>query len=557
MKSYTKHFQKIVLVTYLVLMIAAMPFAHASNAQHELSADDLDRALTERLKVVGFTGKIQNTLQKRLGRSINPALADIGRLLWFDTITSLGNDNNCSGCHSPLFGFGDSQSIAIGVENNGIVGPERKGPRNQRRTPQAINTAFFPALMWNGRFASNTQDPFDVTQGARVPFFLGGTTVWRPESSGNPATSFDPEITTTLLSIQANFPPTEKIEVAGHALDTPGLVDDREPAHYPPHLVSSGLMSDTVPDPIAGPNGNPPDSIDRSYSIRTKVLKRVNNVPGYVDKFSAIYPSAAAGNITFAQLAAAIAEFEFTLVFSDAPLDRYARGDLAALSDKQKRGADIFFGKADCVACHTVAGTSNEQFSDFDTHVAGIPQIAPAGFGLKPGGNPQNPADFPGNFQFLGKNQDEDFGREELLFDDPPSRYAFRTAPLRNIALQPAYFHNGAFTRLKDALRYHINTLHEGPKYNAVEAGVAPDLTVRQGPIEPVLKRLDPRLVALGNLNLSGQDFDDLYEFVRSGLLDQRALPENLKKLIPSQLPSGRKVLTFTGGITKHQLEND
>jgi cytochrome c peroxidase len=381
MKSCTKHFQIIFVAACVVLTVVSVPFAYASNSQSELSVDDLDSALTERLKVVGFTGKIQNTLQNRLGRSINPALADIGRLLWFDTITSLGNDNNCSGCHSPLFGFGDSQSIAIGVENNGIVGPERKGPRNQRRTPQAINTAFFPALMWNGRFASNTQDPFDVTQGARVPFFLGGTTVWHPDSAGNPATSFDPEITTTLLSIQANFPPTEKIEVAGHALDTPSLVDDREPAHYDVHLVSSGLKSDTVPDPIAGPNGNPPDSIDRSYSIRTKVLKRVNNVPSYVDKFSAIYPSAAAGNITFAQLAAAIAEFEFTLVFSDAPLDRYARGDLAALSDKQKRGADIFFGKADCVACHAVAGTSNEQFSDFDTHVAGIPQIAPAGFG--------------------------------------------------------------------------------------------------------------------------------------------------------------------------------
>jgi len=34
---------------------------------------------------------------------------------------------------------------------------------------------------------------------------------------------------------------------------------------------------------------------------------------------------------------------------------------------------------------------------------------------------------------------------------DPADRYAFRTAPLRNVALQPAFMHNGAFVRLEDA----------------------------------------------------------------------------------------------------------
>ena len=42
--------------------------------------------------------------------------------------------------------MGDSQSIAIGVQSNRIVGPGREGPRNQRRTPTVVNTAFYPAL---------------------------------------------------------------------------------------------------------------------------------------------------------------------------------------------------------------------------------------------------------------------------------------------------------------------------------------------------------------------------------------------------------------------------
>ena len=76
-------------------------------------------------------------------------------------------------------------------------------------------------------------------------------------------------------------------------------------------------------------------------------------------------------------LGQAIAEFEFSLIFADAPLDRFARGNRNAMTASQKRGALLFFGSAGCVSCHAVAGTSNEMFSDFKDHVAGMPQIAP------------------------------------------------------------------------------------------------------------------------------------------------------------------------------------
>ncbi|HSC09415.1 MAG TPA: cytochrome-c peroxidase, partial [Rhodanobacteraceae bacterium] len=125
-------------VSLWALTSQSMPVARAEPPA------DLDRSLTTVLRQLGFTGKMQSTLDRRLGRSLDPALVDLGQLLWFDSITSLGNDNSCSGCHSPAFGFGDSQSIAIGVENNGIVGPDRAGPRNQRRTPQMINAGFYP-----------------------------------------------------------------------------------------------------------------------------------------------------------------------------------------------------------------------------------------------------------------------------------------------------------------------------------------------------------------------------------------------------------------------------
>jgi cytochrome c peroxidase len=107
--------------------------------------DDLDSALRGYLSELGFTGRIASTLEPRLGRRIDHQLADLGRMLWFDPIGGLNNDNTCGGCHSPTHGFGDSQPIAIGIDNNGIVGPVRTGPRNQRRSP-SVDTDRAPQL---------------------------------------------------------------------------------------------------------------------------------------------------------------------------------------------------------------------------------------------------------------------------------------------------------------------------------------------------------------------------------------------------------------------------
>ena len=222
----------------------------------------------------------------------------------------------------------------------------------------------------------------------------------------------------------------------------------------------------------------------------------------------------------------AIALFEFTLVFADAPIDQFARGQKNALTDEQKRGALLFFGKARCVVCHKVSGESNEMFSDFSQHVIGVPQIAPLN----------------GNVTFDGPGQNEDFGLEQIT-GDPNDRYMFRTSPIRNVALQPAFFHNGAFTRLEDAVRHHLDVFASARNYSPGAAGVAPDLLAPMGPIEPVLARVDPILAA--PINLTDEEFGRLVDFVRNGLLDQRAKPENLRKLIPRSVPSGFPVLRF------------
>ena len=443
----------------------------------QASANDFDDGMNQALRSVlnqhGFTGRIGETLEQRLGRKIDNQLADLGRLLFHDPIVGLNDDNSCAGCHSATAGFGDTQSIAIGVENNFIVGPDRAGPRNQRRTPMVLNNVFFPNLMWNSRFASVSFDPFDNSLGFVFP----------PPEEMTLSDKFH------LLVAQAFIPPTERVEAAGFVF--------------------------------------PGDNV----AIRAEVIRRINEVSAYRKLFGKVFAEVKAGEpITYDMFARAIAEFEFTLVFADAPIDKFARGQKNSLTDDQKRGALLFFGRANCVSCHAVSGRSNEMFSDFQGHVVGVPQIAPM-FGA-----------LTGNVLFDGPAANEDFGLEQVS-GNPDDRYVFRTSPIRNVALQPAFFHNGAFTQLEDAIRFHLNAAAEARTYDPTNAGVDIDLQGPLGPIEPVLARLDPKLTV--PIILTDDEFRQLVEFVRNGLLDSRAKPEHLRKLIPAHVPSGRRLQVF------------
>ena len=392
------------------------------------------------------------------------------------------------------------------MQNNLVVGPDRTGPRNQRRTPSVVNTAFYPNLMWNGRFSAPSGDPFDNSQGFLFPPPEGATTF--------PAN--DP-LVKHLLVAQAHIPPTELVEVAGFT-GTKGTI---------------GPRFDQFDDGLGGARAAARRPGFRNEPIRQAVLTRLNGNARYRQLFGALFPAVAAGApIDFTMFGRAIAEFEFTLVYADAPIDRFARGQTNAMSTSEKRGALIFFGKGNCASCHAVGGDSNEMFSDFKMHVTGVPQIAPE-FGVG-----------KGNVIFDGPGEDEDFGLEQVT-GNPGDRYKFRSSPLRNVALQPAFFHNGAFTRLEDAIRHHLDVYDSARNYNAARAGVDQDLRHRIGPIEPVLARIDPLLAT--PIRLSEHEFQDLLHFVRDGLLDDGANAREFCPLIPTAVPSGLPILRFQG----------
>jgi cytochrome c peroxidase len=180
-------------------------------------------------------------------------------------------------------------------------------------------------------------------------------------------------------------------------------------------------------------------------------------------------------------------------------------------------------------------------FSDFQNHNLGVPQIAPV-FGLE-----------TGNVHFDGPHEDEDFGAQQVS-GERRDRYRFRTSPLRNIALQPTFFHNGCFTRLEDAIAHHLDVRRSLATYDPEGAGVAPDLRSSQARMERLLAGVDPRVAR--PLRLTDREFDDLVEFVRTGLLDPRATPERFLALVPRELPSGLTLHEFEAGSAGQEPES-
>src|SRR5262245_34753795 len=449
-------FTFLLLAGVLVLLLQPSGTPVVRTVYASVDNGSLDDTLAAVLTDAGLTGNIQQIFQQRLehnlGRPIDPKLANLGRLLWFDKTHSLHHDNTCCGCHSPTNGFGDSQPLATCVQNNNLVGPDRGRPRNQRRSPLVVNTALYPAMMWNGRFNSLSGSAFDNTQGFRFPFPEDDTRFSFQQDVANHVTQ--------LLQAQAQLPPTELIEVGGFNGTCPNGVPD--PTLGPAFCQFDDGTGEIVPLPDGTGSRNEP--------IRQKALSLLNASPAYRQLFGEVFPEVAAGApIDFFMFGKAIAEFEFTLVFADAPIDKFARGDHSAMTAAQKRGALLFFGKAKCVQCHAVSGRSgvgesNEMFTDFEERVIGVPQNAPQ-FGVG-----------KGNVIFEGPGQNEDFGLEEITGNEA-DRYKFRTAPLRNLAVAPGFFHNGAYTRIEDAIQHHLNVFQSAHSYNPVKAGLPADLT--------------------------------------------------------------------------------
>jgi cytochrome c peroxidase len=228
-------------------------------------------------------------------------------------------------------------------------------------------------------------------------------------------------------------------------------------------------------------------------------------------------------DLTYLAIADAIARFMESLIMTDAPWDRYVQGDQLAISDAAKRGAILFYEDGRCSSCH-----AGDLFSDFENHNIGVPQVGP-GTGRLANGDPA--------YQGL---TNWDFGLEEIT-TNREDRFKFRTAPLRGVALTSPYMHNGAYTKLEDAIRHHLNPAAAYAAYDLTQ--IEPDMQAfGLNPAAPVFAEGNP--VVLGyepsqkRIDLTDAEILDVIEFLKA-LTDPRMLDtaSMAPETVPSELP--------------------
>ncbi len=445
-------------------------------------------------------------------REIRELRRELGRNLFFDHIMSGVEQTSCGTCHHAAFQFSDARNIARGVfcdltptrdqiichdppkpgEDGNVAGPERASPLNSRNSPLLINAALFPKQMWNGRFhfvdeSSTNVNQCDPTLGFEFP---------------------PPErvlLVRSILTAQAHIPVTEAVEMTG---DFPHFGQPFEEAE------------------------------ERNPEVRDGIAFKVTDTPAYHALFEAAYPvgrpevklysgDPAIGpgeDIPYLAIADAVGHFLETLVFTDAPWDDFLHGDDGAINDAAKRGAMTFFTNGQCSTCH-----SGDLFSDFENYNIGVPQVGP--------GTAQFDPD-----PLFGGLRTWDFGLEEITFHRL-DRFKFRTPPLRGVALSSPYMHNGAYTRLEDAIRHHTDpeAAYAGYDINQIE----PDMRAADGlkPMAAVFERRNPVVLGHGPgqtaIDLTDDDIADLVQFLIT-LTDPRM--KDTDRLAPKEVPSGLPV---------------
>lgn len=234
-----------------------------------------------------------------------------------------------------------------------------------------------------------------------------------------------------------------------------------------------------------GPFLNP---VEMQMPDAASVIERVKENSSYVSAFKSLYGEDIFDDTdrAYEALAQTIAKFEKSKTFSpfDSKYDRAQKGQ-ATLTEAEKRGLDLFNGKATCSACHP-AESENALFTDFSYDNLGVP----INHALREANG--KGADFIDNGLY-----------DNPLVKDATLKGAFKVSTLRNIAVTGPYMHNGVFKDLKTVIHFY-NTRDVAGAINPETGEVW-----EKGEVD-----INKNTEELGNLKLSEAEENDLLAFL-------------------------------------------
>ena len=208
------------------------------------------------------------------------------------------------------------------------------------------------------------------------------------------------------------------------------------------------------------------------------LVARLASIPEYVIMFNTAF-SGGIASVTRENYAKAMASFERTIVAKNSRYDKYLGGEMSALSENEKKGLLLFFGKAACGNCH-----SGPMLSDYNFHTLGVQD------------NTAHPEGI-------------DQGKDDM--------YRFRTPSLRNVALTAPYMHSGVLATLKDVVIF-------------MNEGVSRNENVLSGMMDHKMKPL----------NLNSEEIDLIVDFLET--LTDSNFDRTIPSQVPSGLPVGGNI---------------
>lgn len=315
----------------------------------------------------------------------------------------------------------------------------RVTPRN---TPTVINSVFYQRGFWDGR-ANRVFNGFTVTGSAAEA--APGILEWRDGVYSRKFVRID----NAMLASQAVGPVLDHLEMSYAGRTWPKL--GKKMLSLPPLALQQVSLEDSVLGAMARPAGE--RGLQEAYSyvalIRQAFEPRFWESAQLVDESGSpiaepTFDPLSTREFTQAEYnfplfwALALGAYQSTLVSNDAPFDRFAEGDPAALSEQQREGLQIYLNQGRCIRCH------------------GGPEFSNAA------GNGRADA-----FERTGvRPVNEDIGS---------GNGAFKSVSLRNVELTGPYFHNGGAATLEQVVDFYIrggdfNPVNDIRPFNISEA---------------------------------------------------------------------------------------
>lgn len=192
-----------------------------------------------------------------------------------------------------------------------------------------------------------------------------------------------------------------------------------------------GQFWDMRKDDLEGQSSDVITNKEEMHGDLNAIVAKINQNKKYNAAFKKIYKSEKA---EVWHLQNVLASYIRSLAKFNSDFDEYMRGNQSAMTSQQKKGFNLFMGKAQCAICHFVPlfnGTVPPNYKKTEQEVLGVAL------------NAQN------------KMADQDPGRGKFHETVAFLQHSFKTPTLRNINKTAPYMHNGGYKTLKEVMEFY------------------------------------------------------------------------------------------------------